>query len=281
MTAPLSFEQQAYEIPEIWDEDYFTAEDHARVEDLAALVPSPTKTLLDVGCGNGLFLNHLLAKHSARFERLAGTDRSVTALSHVKTEKRAATIDAIPFGDCEFDTVTCMEVLEHIPVTVYPQALAEIARLAKDHIVISVPYRQDLPSLLTECPSCCARFNADFHVRSYDEDKMRNLFSAHGFRAIDMHLLGEEVVRYDQRIRAIVSNFLRGRQKPYWWPYAICPVCGYSDKTELVEQLARKKQGILTTAPETLPPSALRRLLRRILPKKSEYRWIATIYRRA
>ena len=109
---------------------------------------------------------------------------------------------------------------------------------------------------------------------------MRSLFSAHGFEAVEIHLLGEEVVRYDQRIRASVVRFLKGPQKPYWWSYAICPVCGYSDKASLARELAEKKQKKLTQAPGVRTPSALRRFLRRVLPKKSEYRWIATVYRR-
>ena len=46
-------------------------------------------------------------------------------------------IGRLPFRDSEFDLVLAIEVLEHVP---FPElALAEIARVANRHIVVSVP----------------------------------------------------------------------------------------------------------------------------------------------
>ncbi len=124
MSDNLSFEQMAYELPEIWEEEYFTSEDFKRVKELGKKIISDADTLLDVGCGNGIFLNHLAAAYPARFTRIVGVDRSKAALSHVKTEKMIATVDNLPFADKEFHTVTSMEVLEHLPVTIYPKAIS-------------------------------------------------------------------------------------------------------------------------------------------------------------
>jgi len=278
----LPFEQLAYEFHEIWDEDWFPGEDQERVRKLATLIPDETKALLDVGCGNGLFLNHLKREYPDRFSRLVGVDRSEAAIKHVETEKKLASIDQLPFGDLQFDTVTCMEVLEHLPLTTYVKSLAEIARVAKRSIIVSVPYKQDLKASLCECPSCLARFNPDFHVRSYDECSLRRLFLAHSFEITGTTYLGEQVVRYDREFRARVWG--RFHKTPPAYPsYAICPVCGFCNKEKLTEDLASRKRAKLRAieVPREPKSSGIRGLIASVLPKRSEYRWIAMTYKRA
>ncbi len=94
----MSFEQLACELPEIWDEDWFPPEDDERVRALARLIPDADETVLDIGCGNGLFLNHLRAEYGHRFRTLVGVDRSEAALTHVRTDKLLASIDCRPVG---------------------------------------------------------------------------------------------------------------------------------------------------------------------------------------
>jgi ubiquinone/menaquinone biosynthesis C-methylase UbiE len=279
MTANISFEQAAYEFSEIWDEDFFPPQDHARVRDFERLIPAGTTDLLDAGCGNGLFLNYLQRTFPNRFARLCGVDRSVAALAHVKTEKHNASINQLPFSEGEFDTVSCMEVLEHLPVTIYGQALGELARVARENIVVCVPYNQDLRACLTECPHCFARFNADFHVRSYDENVMNTLFEKHGYEVAGIMRLGAFSIRYDQAFRNKVRSMLRKKEPPYWWPYAICPVCGFTDRAKLTESLARMKAAKASQTTEP-PVSQLRKMVRAMLPARPAYRWIAGIYRR-
>ena len=107
----------------------------------------PTE-LLDIGSGRGAFLWPLLD---------AFPGLSVTALDTL--DYRVADIQAVhdggvvclsavhgdatqlPFDNAQFDVVTLLEVLEHIPDTVV--ALSEVCRVARRFVVLSVPSKLD------------------------------------------------------------------------------------------------------------------------------------------
>ena len=112
---------------------------------LKGIIPAE---LLDIGSGRGAFLWPLLDA----FPWLA-----VTALDTL--DYRVADIQAVqdggvgslsairgdathlPFDVAQFDVVTLLEVLEHIPDTV--AALSEVCRVARRFVVLSVPSKSD------------------------------------------------------------------------------------------------------------------------------------------
>ena len=273
-----SVERAIYELPEIWEPGWFPPEDHARVAELADLLPADAKTLLDVGCGNGLFVNHLAAMHPGRFTRLAGVDRSAAALRHVRPPRCQVGMEALPFADRAFDIATCMEVLEHVPVPVYPLALAELARVARRFVLVNVPWRQDLDADLSRCPSCRTMFNGDFHVRSYDETAIDSLLAPHGFRAVWTRMLGGRRVFADQLVLSRLHRWWRGR--PWMSAHAICPVCGYHDADALHQELARRAHAGARASSPPPPDGFARRLLIALRPRAMTYRGVAAIYER-
>jgi SAM-dependent methyltransferase len=75
---------------------------------------------------------------------LTGCDVSGPALeiaANTNPEARfvAGSVVDLPFPDSSFDVVGCFEVLEHLPGDLPRRALAELARVARLAVVLSVP----------------------------------------------------------------------------------------------------------------------------------------------
>lgn len=100
-------------------------------------------TLLDVGCGEGV-LTERWARRLGPERRVVGIDLDDPGLrvewaarARPGLEFRAGSATALDFATGEFDTVAAIEVLEHVDDP--EAALGEIARVARRHLLLSVP----------------------------------------------------------------------------------------------------------------------------------------------
>jgi 2-polyprenyl-3-methyl-5-hydroxy-6-metoxy-1,4-benzoquinol methylase len=99
-------------------------------------------SLLDVGCGEGV-LAQRLARH-LRSSRVVGVDLEEDSIQAGWAQHTAHNLEykalgggELPFADGEFELVSAIEVLEHVPD---PQrTLREMSRCAERHLLVSVP----------------------------------------------------------------------------------------------------------------------------------------------
>ena len=100
------------------------------------------RSLLDVGCGEGVLVKRWAERLGEG--RVVGIDLEEESIQAGWAERQAPnleymvmTADALPFADDEFELATAIEVLEHVPDP--ERTLAEMARCAERHLLVSVP----------------------------------------------------------------------------------------------------------------------------------------------
>ena len=263
-----SLESAYYEDDAFWADGM--VEDHAnltRIDKTIELLPASVTSLLDAGCGNGVFAHRL---SRARPEvRITCVDRSATALSHVRIpDKRRASIDALPAAPNEVDCVTCLQVLEHLQVPVYDKALSELARVSNKYIVAGVPYRERTERNVTTCPQCKTTFNVDLHLRQFDEDTFARMFEPHGFRLTTtifplefMAYRGFEILG---RLRSLAQR--PSQQEGFRAP--VCPVCGYTRSAADSGDRGQPDPGAPEAGEGRRRLGSARRVVKRLWPKQ-------------
>jgi ubiquinone/menaquinone biosynthesis C-methylase UbiE len=100
-------------------------------------------TILDVGCGEGVLTEQWADRIAPG--RIVGIDLEDPKLASEWAGRQRHNltfanmeVERLEFGDGEFDLVAATEVLEH--VTEPERALAEMARVARRHLLVSVPH---------------------------------------------------------------------------------------------------------------------------------------------
>lgn len=94
---------------------------------------TPRQTLLDVGCGRGELLNAALA---LGYLDAKGTE----VVPYLIDGKRVCCAYAheLPHASASVDTVTCLDVLEHLLPGDEVRAMSELKRVATHHVLLSV-----------------------------------------------------------------------------------------------------------------------------------------------
>ncbi|MBA2277674.1 MAG: methyltransferase domain-containing protein [Chloroflexia bacterium] len=146
-------------------------------------------TLLDAGCGEGFVAEIFLAAMPDL--SLTGFDPHEGAIDLARQRNPGATFETgdlyrIAHEDDSFDVVCCFEVLEHLHEP--DRALAEMARVARHAVVMSVPHEPFF------CLANAARGkNWDIRPRGSDPDHRnfwsRQKFGAFAGKALDVDVL--------------------------------------------------------------------------------------------
>ena len=112
-----------------------------KLDDLFAI--ADPKSLLDVGCGEGVLV-HRWAQRLGKEGRVVGIDLEEPSIQAGWKQRQAENLEYrvmraenLPFEDGEFDVVSAIEVLEHVPDPEH--TLQEMKRCGRGHLLVSVP----------------------------------------------------------------------------------------------------------------------------------------------
>ncbi|MGO8904586.1 MAG: class I SAM-dependent methyltransferase [Solirubrobacteraceae bacterium] len=142
------------------------------------------RSVLDVGCGEGV----LVQRWAKRFadSRVVGVDLKEESIQAGWAEHTAPNLEYrvmdsgdLPFAAGEFDLVTAIEVLEHVPDPEH--TLGEMARCAGRHLLVSVP-REPLWRMLNMARGAYLSElgNTPGHLNHWSRRSFVQLCSRHG-----------------------------------------------------------------------------------------------------
>lgn len=155
---------------------YGTTPDYLeRIAVINSLIPQGDIGLLDVGCGKGDVINGLI--QSCPDIRPIGVDPFFEVSQSLNFLYAQAKLPYIPFTDNSFELVICLQVLEHLNPQDYSNSLLEIQRLSIKHVIIGVPYKENLDALTVLCSKCGFKSHAYGHLRGFLQSDMDNLLS--------------------------------------------------------------------------------------------------------
>jgi 2-polyprenyl-3-methyl-5-hydroxy-6-metoxy-1,4-benzoquinol methylase len=141
-------------------------------------------SLLDVGCGEGVLV-HRWAQRLPQ-ARIVGIDLEEPSIQAGWAQRQAPNLDykvmraeSLPFGDDEFDLASAIEVLEHVPDPEH--TLAEMARCARSHLLVSVP-REPLWRMLNMARGAYLKDlgNTPGHLNHWSKRSFTSLLSRYG-----------------------------------------------------------------------------------------------------
>jgi ubiquinone/menaquinone biosynthesis C-methylase UbiE len=147
-------------------------------------VQAAPESVLDVGCGEGV-LTHRWATQLGE-KRIVGIDLDDAKLKaewatrqRPNLEYRTLSAEQMPFADGEFDMACAIEVLEHVPDPEH--TVAEMARVARRHVLVSVP-REPLWRMLNMARGAYVADlgNTPGHVNHWSKRSFARLLAQHG-----------------------------------------------------------------------------------------------------
>lgn len=147
--------------------------EQARIAQVLGMLPAGRSTVLDIGARDGYISRRL----ATMFEHVTALDLEQPDISEDRITPVQGDVTCLEFPDNYFDTVVCLEVLEHIPPQLLESACREIARVARHDVLIGVPYKQDIRVGRTTCSACGTKNPPWGHVNSFDEGRLQRLFS--------------------------------------------------------------------------------------------------------
>ncbi len=169
--------------------EYFTLQVGAGVSEfLAQAVRLDGARVLDLGCGPGFLIGHLLDAGA----RVTGADASPHSVRLASERYRGRPgwegaheirDGRVPAPEGSFDGLCCVETVEHVPEDSLSSLLGEVSRVLAPGgwALFTTPNEEDLSRAMILCPACGEQFHRVQHLTSWSAGSLASLLVAGGF----------------------------------------------------------------------------------------------------
>jgi ubiquinone/menaquinone biosynthesis C-methylase UbiE len=198
---------------------------------LIELIPKDVRTIIDIGCGNGIITNEL-----DKVWDVTGLDSSAEALKYVKGKKIQASATEIPCLNNSFDLVLSSEMLEHLSDRELSEAVKEMMRLSKRYILLTVPNDEFLDASIVKCLACNNTFHAWQHFQSFNIKRLVGLFKSE-FKLLYKCKFGPKQGKWNPLLLKLIHY-----QGQWFSPgnSSICPSCGNTSFSQYPRNIITK-----------------------------------------
>ncbi len=167
--------------------------------------------VLDAGAGDGSLVRALLAHAN-----VTGVDMAPKGVGVDQGD-----LTKLPYSDGAFDTVFCVEVIEHLSPQDTSKVLGELRRVLAPSgvLIVTTPYAEDLEENLVTFPRCDISFHRWGHQQNFREADFRKLAGVHGLEPVVIVPIKYSRVR---RLRFLGQRFFMSA----WWKRKIAQAKG-------------------------------------------------------
>jgi ubiquinone/menaquinone biosynthesis C-methylase UbiE len=154
---------------------------------LDAILKYAGESILDVGCGNGLYVLKINREHP-KF-KIHGVDyQSFDTWKESPELFTNADAFGLPFEDNSFDTITLFEVLEHLPDPV--KALKEYYRVCRKNLILTVP-NCEYPASMKQSLLTYFHYTDFTHVNFFRMHNLLDTVKSAGFKIHDSYYINK------------------------------------------------------------------------------------------
>jgi 2-polyprenyl-3-methyl-5-hydroxy-6-metoxy-1,4-benzoquinol methylase len=144
---------------------------------------------LDFGCGPGTLIHLLPARISAVGVDIAASQVSYAEQNYAGPEKQFIQIESseLPFADATFDSITCIEVVEHLELKLTREILKEFSRVLRPggKLILTTPNYGSLWPLIEIVVNRLSDVSyEEQHITKFRRPNLYTLLRETGFSAV-------------------------------------------------------------------------------------------------
>jgi 2-polyprenyl-3-methyl-5-hydroxy-6-metoxy-1,4-benzoquinol methylase len=213
-----------------YDELYFTYQlGDFLVKSLSNYFPH-ARTVLDYGSGRGHLIKPLI-KHNLHVSALEFSDQAINLINNKYNNTQGFegvySLQEIKKIKKKFDLIFLVEIIEHLNDRELKNTIENVNKLLVKNgiVIITTPNDEILLNSMVCCPECQKIFHRWQHIRSWNEDSLKNYLLAKEFTIVDIFVtdLNHEKQRQNLTFRQKIVSYLYEKDRKWVYkPHLIC-----------------------------------------------------------